>query len=343
MDEAICVEERHLKKEWFVRNGQDTHKSENFERPVMTLVVKNIKKKNICFGPVIQVGSTPFFTGKGKNREKQEGLSFLALWKGEGFVSVIVDPKQYDMDTTTKYPNDVVVQEVVAAADQESFTNSWFQNYVSDSEHYLLPMVQAEYEQRAGAPWKNPLVRTLKIRTPISKSTSTTPSGSTARGSGTKEQEVPRQAEDTPEGPLESAATQPIPSAPVKTNTAIAETPAAQAIVPLNDAAQVVVEAATVVEEAEVVQEDEVLEEAAAVSDAVQIIPANQQPGFSDAGGSRGTAGGSRGPADVNLYPFPVRSFTRGMCGARPVSLRSFTWGICGARPVLLHSFSWGR
>jgi len=190
-EEQICVEEKHLKKQWFVRNGQETHKTENFERPLLTLVVKNVKKKNVCFGPVVQVASTPFYTGKGKNKEKQEGLSFLALWKGEGFVSIIVDPKEFDMDTTGKYPTDVVTKEVIAAAQNDSFTNDWFQSYVSDSEAYLLPMVQAEYEARSGAPWRNPLKRTLKIRTPVSKSTSTTGSPSTARGSRTKEQQVP--------------------------------------------------------------------------------------------------------------------------------------------------------
>jgi len=47
VDDAICVEEKHLKKQWFARNGQITDKAANYERPLMVLVVKNIKKKNV--------------------------------------------------------------------------------------------------------------------------------------------------------------------------------------------------------------------------------------------------------------------------------------------------------
>ena len=53
VDEGICVEEKHLKKQWFVRNGQHMNKAENYERPLMVLVVQNIKKKNIAFMPII--------------------------------------------------------------------------------------------------------------------------------------------------------------------------------------------------------------------------------------------------------------------------------------------------
>ena len=98
-NEAICQEEKYLKKRWFVRNGQDTDKAAGWEKPVMVVVVQNIQKKNVWFGPVIQVAVTPFHTGKGKAKEQRDALSFLVLSKDHGFVSVILDPTEYDMDT----------------------------------------------------------------------------------------------------------------------------------------------------------------------------------------------------------------------------------------------------
>src|SRR5450759_4135820 len=54
-NEAICQEEKYLKKRWFVRNGQDTDKVAGWEKPVMVVMVQNV-----WFGPVIQVAVTPF-------------------------------------------------------------------------------------------------------------------------------------------------------------------------------------------------------------------------------------------------------------------------------------------
>src|SRR5450759_4115552 len=186
VDDAICVEEKHLKKRWFVRNGQIIDKAENYERPLMVLVVKNIKKKNVAFGPIIQVGSTPFHVGKGKNRETKDALMFLALWKNNGFVSIIVDPAEYDMDITNKFQSDEVSREVLVASEKGEFENTWFQRYVADSEPALIPLVQAEYEARVGTPWREFPLK-LKIRTLVDTSTSTTPETLTARGSENKE------------------------------------------------------------------------------------------------------------------------------------------------------------
>src|SRR5450759_2776004 len=172
VDDAICVEEKHLKKRWFVRNGQIIDKAENYERPLMVLVVKNIKKKNVAFGPIIQVGSTLFHVGKGKNRETKDALMFLALWKNNGFVSIIVDPAEYGMDITDKFQSDEVSREVLVALEKGEFENTWFQRYVADSEPALIPLVQAEYEARVGAPWREFPLK-LKIRTLVDTSTST--------------------------------------------------------------------------------------------------------------------------------------------------------------------------
>src|SRR5450759_681214 len=199
-DEVLCPEEKHLKKKWFVRNGQDTMKSEKFEVPVLVVVVENVKKKNISFGPIIQAGISPFTTGKGKMKEKHEALNFLSLSKESGFQSVLLDPRDYDMEATMNFKDDVVSREVVASSEVRAFNNNWFQRFVATSKEELLPIVQAEYEKRKGAPWRNPLK--LKIRTTVTeKSASTTPSSSTARGS-------------TVQGPSDLGHSQATPAAP---------------------------------------------------------------------------------------------------------------------------------
>src|SRR5450759_3362692 len=183
VNEGLCNEEKYLKKKWFVRNGQETDKAAGWEKPVMVIVVQNVRKKNVCFGPVIQVGVTLFATGKGKAREEKEALNFLVLSKENGFTAILLDPSEYDMAMMKNFSEDTVVKEVMAVTDADNFTNDWFQAFVSDCEEVLLPKIQEEYQKRVGAPFKK---RKLKIRTSVTDTASTTPSGSTARGSEMK-------------------------------------------------------------------------------------------------------------------------------------------------------------
>ena len=123
---------------------------------------------------------TPFHAGKGKAKEQRDALSFLVLSKDHGFVSVMLDPTEHDMDTMLNFPDDKLVQEVNQVSKADVFTNDWFQRFVRDCESMLLPKIEEEYLKRVGAPWKNPLK--IKIRTPLTDSTSTTPSSSNAKG-----------------------------------------------------------------------------------------------------------------------------------------------------------------
>ena len=169
----------------------------------MVVVVQNVWKKNVWFGPVIQVAVTPFHAGKGKAKEQRDALSFLVLSKDHGFVSVILDPTEYDMDTMVNFPNDKVVQEVNQVAEADVFTNDWFQRFVRDCESMLLPKIEEEYLKQVGAPWKNPLK--IKIRTPLTDSTSTTPSSSNAKGSEVKGRAVGIRATSSTVEPTTSA------------------------------------------------------------------------------------------------------------------------------------------
>src|SRR5450759_4593917 len=90
------------------------------------------------------------------------------------------------MEITDKFQSDEVSREVLIASEKGEFENTWFQRYIAASEPALLPLVQAEYEARVGAPWREFPLK-LKIRTLVATSTSTTPETSTARGSENKE------------------------------------------------------------------------------------------------------------------------------------------------------------
>src|SRR5450759_5146107 len=109
VNEGLC-KEKYLKKKWFVRNGQETDKAAGWEKPVMVVVVQNVRKKNVCFGPVIQVGVTIFATGKGKAREEKEALNFLVLSKENGFTAIVLDPNEYDMPMMSNFTEDAVVK-----------------------------------------------------------------------------------------------------------------------------------------------------------------------------------------------------------------------------------------
>jgi len=199
-DDLLCQEEKYLKKKWFVRNGQDTMKDEGFPIPVLTVVVQSVKKKNVCFGPVIQVAMTGFVTGKGKSKETHEALNFLTLSKEHGFLAVILDPREFDMEMTLNFTKDEVALELIAVTEANAFTSNWYQRFVNSSEQLLLPIVQGEYERRAGAPWKKTMkLKIQSVRT--DKSTSTTPrSTSTAMGSVNKGPADPLPTETTPHG-----------------------------------------------------------------------------------------------------------------------------------------------
>src|SRR5450759_4251880 len=183
VNEGLCNEEKYLKKKWFVRNGQETDKAAGWEKPVMVFVVQNVRKKNVCFGPVIHVGLTIFATGKGKAREEKEALNFLVLSKENRFTAIVLDPGEYDMPMMSNFAENAVVKEVLAVSKADNFTNEWFQKFVGDCEEVLLPKIQEEYQKRVGAPFKK---LKLKIRTSVTDTASTMPSGSTARGSETK-------------------------------------------------------------------------------------------------------------------------------------------------------------
>jgi len=180
MDEKLCNEENFLKRKWFLRNGQDTHEEGKYERPVMFLVVEKTDRKNVQFGPIIQAAITPFTVGKGKKKTVHEALCFLCLC-GEGFVSVIVNYDNYDMEITLHFSDDMLLKEFVQVIEKGEWCNTWFQGFVSGCEDILLPRVQAQYEKLTGTPWKNPLRLKLKSQVPFSQSS--TPTSSAARGS----------------------------------------------------------------------------------------------------------------------------------------------------------------
>src|SRR5450759_4864805 len=146
VNEGLCNEEKYLKKKWFIRNDQETDKAAGWEKPVMVVVVQNMRKKNVCLGPIIQVGVTIFATGKGKAREEKEALNFLVLSKENGFTAIVLDPSEYDMEMMSNFSEDAVVKEVLAVTESDHFTNDWFQTFVGDCEHVLLPKIQEEYQ-----------------------------------------------------------------------------------------------------------------------------------------------------------------------------------------------------
>jgi hypothetical protein len=177
-DAKICKEEKNLKKKWFVQNGAEIQKEQNYQRPVLMIVVKRTSKKNVAFGPVVQVAVTPFEIGKQKDKIVKEAMSFLVLAKDGGFTSVIVDPNEYDMEMTSKYPNDMICQEVSQLQGNDIFIPmKWFPIFVGRCEEELLPRVQAEYTKVVGKDWVNPLRLMLKRH----KSASTTLTSSTGR------------------------------------------------------------------------------------------------------------------------------------------------------------------
>jgi hypothetical protein len=178
VDETLCTEEKYLKQKWIIRNGQDVHQDGNYEMPVMFLVVEKGQKKTLTFGPVIQVGSSPYSTGRGKAKVQKEALCFLCI-SNEMFVSVIVTYENYDMDLTLTIKKDVLVNEFISKVEGNTFEFNWFASFVDQCEVILIPRVQLAYEKMKGCPWKNPLK--LKLRKNISNSS--TPSSSTARGS----------------------------------------------------------------------------------------------------------------------------------------------------------------
>lgn len=140
LNESICKEDKYLKKKWFVRNCQETDRASKWEKPCMAIVVQNVRKKNVCFGPVIQVSEVPFFSGKGKERVEKEALSFLCLSKEHGFHSLIVNPDEYDMEFMKKFTDDIVVKEVLAIAEGRTFSqDNWFKSFAVTCEEMLLP------------------------------------------------------------------------------------------------------------------------------------------------------------------------------------------------------------
>ncbi len=179
VDDKLCTEEKYLKQKWIIRNGQDVDKNGNYEMPVMFLVVEKGQKKTLTFGPVIQVGSSPYSTGRGKSKITKEALCFLCMSK-EGFVSVVVTYENYDMELTLNFKNDLLVNEFISTVEAETFESGWFSSFASQCEVILIPRVQLVYEKIKGCPWKNPLKLTLR-KSNISNSS--TPSTSTARGS----------------------------------------------------------------------------------------------------------------------------------------------------------------
>jgi hypothetical protein len=173
-DADMCKQEEYLKKQWFVRNGQETNKEAKFTRPVLYIVVEGVKKKKVSFGPIVQAAVTPFFVGKGKAKEQREGLSFLSLCKDQGFKSIILNPTEMNIGVMKNFSEDVICKEVIPLFEGGQFQNIWFQNFINDCEPTLLPMVEAEYLVRAGTTWTDPMRLKLKH-----KSNSTTPTSST--------------------------------------------------------------------------------------------------------------------------------------------------------------------
>src|SRR5450759_5585434 len=128
------------------------------------------------------------------------------------------------MEATMNFKDDVVSREVVAVSEARAFNNNWFQRFVATSKEELLPIVQAEYEKRKGAPWRNPLK--LKIRTTVTEtSTSTTPSSSTARGSAVQGPSDLGHSQATPAAPpvapIDTAVADPIDVVLVMTTDAV--------------------------------------------------------------------------------------------------------------------------
>jgi hypothetical protein len=190
VDEKLCTEEKYLKQKWIIRNGQDVDKNENYEMPVMFLVVEKGQKRTLTFGPVIQVGSSPYSSGRGKSKVTKEALCFLCM-SNEGFVSIVVTYENYDMDLTLNFKDDVLVSEFIATVEGNTFESGWFVSFVSQCEVILVPRVQLAYKKIKGYPWKNPLKVKLR-KTNISNSS--TPSTSTARGSVSND---PSKGQDT--------------------------------------------------------------------------------------------------------------------------------------------------
>lgn len=74
-DSELTTEVKLLRKKWFIRNGQDCDKAQNYEKPVMYLVVRKGSRVTLTYGPVFQVGYSPY---KSKMVPKM-ALLFLCL------------------------------------------------------------------------------------------------------------------------------------------------------------------------------------------------------------------------------------------------------------------------
>ncbi len=95
-DKDICQERRLVKKLWYIRNGNDLEGTKNqFEKPIIHLLIAE-KKKTVTYGPVVDVGFSPYNVGKGSKMVEKIAMLFLCIEGNDSFVSIIVDEEQFD-------------------------------------------------------------------------------------------------------------------------------------------------------------------------------------------------------------------------------------------------------